>query len=217
MLDLVRTDVLRDAAGLAGDDVRVADRVEQRGLAVVDVTHDGDDRRARLEQRLVVLVVVAEHRVQLELVLLAGLDEEHLGAERLGDELDHLVGERLRGGDHLARVEQDAHEVGGRAVQLGRELLDRDAARDDDLALGDGRVGGRERGRRRRLELLEVATTTLLAPRALARRTAGATAAGRAAAAGRATATGTTATAAGTATADHRAGGRTTAGTRHGR
>ena len=51
---LVRTDVLRDAAGLAAHDVGVTDRVEQRGLAVVDVTHDGDDRRARLEQRLVV-------------------------------------------------------------------------------------------------------------------------------------------------------------------
>ena len=36
---LVRTDVLGDAAGLAGDDVGVADAVEQRGLAVVDVAH----------------------------------------------------------------------------------------------------------------------------------------------------------------------------------
>jgi hypothetical protein len=36
--------VLGDAAGLAGDDVGVADAVEQLGLAVVDVTHDGDDR-----------------------------------------------------------------------------------------------------------------------------------------------------------------------------
>ena len=75
----------------------VADAVEQRGLAVVDVTHHGDDRRARLEQRLVVfVVVVAEHREELDLLLLAGLDEQHLGAERLGDQLDHLVGERLR-------------------------------------------------------------------------------------------------------------------------
>ena len=70
---LVRADVLGDAAGFAGDDVGVADRVEQRGLAVVDVTHDGDDRRTRLEQRVVVfVVVVAEQRVQLDLVLLPG-------------------------------------------------------------------------------------------------------------------------------------------------
>ena len=37
--DLVRTDVLGDATGLARDDVRLADAVEQRGLAVVDVAH----------------------------------------------------------------------------------------------------------------------------------------------------------------------------------
>ena len=52
---LVGADVLGDAAGLAGDHVGLADRVEQRGLAVVDVAHDGDDRRARLQVRLVVL------------------------------------------------------------------------------------------------------------------------------------------------------------------
>ena len=44
-VDLVGTDVLGDAAGLARDDVRLADRVEQLGLTVVDVTHDGHDRR----------------------------------------------------------------------------------------------------------------------------------------------------------------------------
>ena len=46
-LDLVGADVLGDAAGLARHDVGVADAVEQLGLAVVDVAHDGDDRRAR--------------------------------------------------------------------------------------------------------------------------------------------------------------------------
>ena len=77
------------------------------------------DRRARLEQRFVFFVVVAdEQREQLDLLLAAGLDEQHLRAERLGDQLDHLVGERRGRGDHLARFEQDAHEVGRRAVQL---------------------------------------------------------------------------------------------------
>ena len=161
---LVRADVLGDAARLARDDVGVADVVEQRGLAVVDVAHHGDDRRARLEQRFVELVVVAEHRLQLELGLLARLDEQHLGAERLGDEVDHLVGERLRAGDHLARVEEQAHEVGRGAVQLGRELLDGAAPLDDDLALGHRRVERRELRERRGTEILEVATTTLLAP-----------------------------------------------------
>jgi hypothetical protein len=37
--------MLGDAAGFARHDIGVADGVEQRGLAVVDVTHDGHDRR----------------------------------------------------------------------------------------------------------------------------------------------------------------------------
>ncbi len=45
MLDLVGADVLGDAAGFAGRHVRLADRVQQRRLAVVDMAHDGDDRR----------------------------------------------------------------------------------------------------------------------------------------------------------------------------
>ena len=48
--DLVGADVLGDAAGFARDDVGAADRVEQRRLAVVDVAHDRDDRRTRLER-----------------------------------------------------------------------------------------------------------------------------------------------------------------------
>ena len=45
--DLIGADVLSDAAGFARDHIGVADRVEQRGLAVVDMAHDGDDGRAR--------------------------------------------------------------------------------------------------------------------------------------------------------------------------
>ena len=51
VLDLVRTDVLRDATGLSRRDVRSADRVEEARLAVVDVTEDRDDRRPFLELR----------------------------------------------------------------------------------------------------------------------------------------------------------------------
>ena len=45
--DVIGADVLRDAAGFALGDVRLADGVEKAGLAVVDVTHDRDDRCAR--------------------------------------------------------------------------------------------------------------------------------------------------------------------------
>ena len=46
VVDLVGADVLGDAAGLAGGDLGLADRVQQRGLAVVDVAHDRDHRRS---------------------------------------------------------------------------------------------------------------------------------------------------------------------------
>ena len=45
----VSADVLGDAAGLASGDVRLADHVEQRRFAVINMTHDGHDRRARFE------------------------------------------------------------------------------------------------------------------------------------------------------------------------
>ena len=47
VVDLVGADVLGDAAGLARGHLGLADRVQQRRLAVVDVAHDRDDRRAR--------------------------------------------------------------------------------------------------------------------------------------------------------------------------
>ena len=46
---LVRTDVLGDSTGFTGNDVGVADRVEQASLTVVDVAHDRDDWRASNE------------------------------------------------------------------------------------------------------------------------------------------------------------------------
>ena len=46
---LIGADMLGDAAGLLAHHVGRADGVEQRGLAVIDMAHDGDDRRARLE------------------------------------------------------------------------------------------------------------------------------------------------------------------------
>jgi hypothetical protein len=89
----IGADALRDAARFSGDHVGIANAVEQGGLAVVDVTQHGHDGSARLEQRVVLVVVVAEHRQELDLLLAARLDQQHLRAERLGDELDHLVGE----------------------------------------------------------------------------------------------------------------------------
>ena len=57
--------------------VGVADRVEQLGLAVVDVTHDGDDRRPGHQVALVALVLTeleVERLEQLAVLVLRGHD-----------------------------------------------------------------------------------------------------------------------------------------------
>src|SRR6478735_8638415 len=83
--DLVGTDVLGDATGLLVDDVGVAQRVEELGLAVVDVTHDGDDRRADDEIVLVALVLT-----ELEVEGLEQLAVLVLGRDDLDDVVELL-------------------------------------------------------------------------------------------------------------------------------
>ena len=94
LLGLVGADVLGDAAGLARDDVRRADAVEQQRLAVVDVAHHGDDRRACALRVGVVVIVVVEQLLELELLLLAGFDEQEVRADLEREQLHLLVGER---------------------------------------------------------------------------------------------------------------------------
>ena len=117
---------------------------------------------------LVLVVAVVEHRLQLDLLLLTGIDEQQLGADLEGEQLHLLVGERHRRRHHLAVVEQESHDVGRGAVQLGSELLRRHSAFDDDRAFWHGRVARRVRGVLR-LQFVLVATTT--AATAAARRT----------------------------------------------
>ena len=81
----VGADVLRDAAGLAGDDVGLADAVEQAGLAVVDVAHDGHDRRPADACRRVDFGFDALRGD--DRVLLADRDVLDLPAELVGDDL----------------------------------------------------------------------------------------------------------------------------------
>ena len=156
--DLVGTDVLGDAAGLPGHDVGRADAVEQQRLAVVDVAHDGDDRGPGPLVGVVLLVLVLEVAGQeLRLLLFARVDQPHVGADLGREELDHVVGQRLRRHDHLALQEQEAHDVTGAAVELRAEIASRRAALDDDLTVGHGCRRRLVRGELRGLELLEVA------------------------------------------------------------
>ena len=94
-LPLIGADVLRDAAGLAGGDVRVADIVEQARLAVVDVAHDHHHGGAGLELVGGILMVVDELLLNGDDDLLLDLAAELLGDKGRGIEVDHL-GKRSR-------------------------------------------------------------------------------------------------------------------------
>ena len=106
---LVCADALGDAAGFAFDDVGAADGVEQSGLTVVDMAHDGDDRRTRL-QILVLLqflfVQVDVELLQQLLVFLFGGHDLDVPADFLAEDLERGLIQGLGGRGHFTKVEQ---------------------------------------------------------------------------------------------------------------
>src|SRR6185312_12132182 len=133
-LDLVRADVLGDAAGLFLADVGLADGVQQSGLAVVDVAHDRDHRWPGLEIFLAALVLAVGEVEGLQqlAVLVFGRhdlnDVVHLAAEQL----ERLVADGLCGSHHLAEVEQRLHQRGRVGVDLLGEVGQRRATGQPD-------------------------------------------------------------------------------------
>src|SRR5829696_6952724 len=145
--DLVGTDVLGDAASLAGDHVGVADGVQQLGLAVVDVAHDGHDRRAGTQILVLVGLGVLPALDLLQGVGLAGVDDLDVGADLLGEQGDRLVRHGLGGGQHLAHLHEHADQVAGGLAEAVGQVLDGDPAGHADQALDrDGGVGLDGRG-----------------------------------------------------------------------
>ena len=120
-VDLVGADVLGDAAGLGGDHRRLADRVQQGRLAVVDVAHDRDHGRARDEGVGIVL------EDDLLLFLVVGVLEDDLAGELGADQLDGLVGERHGQRHHLAQSHHQRDDLGGRDAERLGQILDGDA------------------------------------------------------------------------------------------
>ena len=118
--------MLGDAAGLTGDDVGLADRVEQRRLAVVDVAHDRDHGRALDE----ILVGVVEDGLLVDVV--RGVDDLDLLVELVGEDLDRVVGERLGEGGHLPQLHQLLDDLGDRDGEVLGDVLDRRAGVDLD-------------------------------------------------------------------------------------
>ena len=125
---LIGADMLGDAAGFAGHHVGMAQRVEQRGLAVVDMAHHGHDGRTRLGVGGIV----------------DGVEQAFLDVGR-GDALDgvaEFLGDQLRGigidhvGDlvHRALLHQQPDDVDRALGHAVGEFLDVDGFRDDDFA-----------------------------------------------------------------------------------
>ena len=103
--DLVGADVLSDAAGFARHHVGVADRVEQRGLAVIDMAHDGDDGRTRHRRAFFIRSI---KQAFLDVGFGDPLDRmPHL----LGDELRGVGVQRVGQRDHAALAHQKLDHV----------------------------------------------------------------------------------------------------------
>ena len=120
--------MLGDAAGFAGHHIGVAQRVEQRGLAVVDVAHHGDDGRTRFG-----IGGIADD-VEQAFLDVGGGDTLDGVAEFLGDQLrgvgiDH-VGDLV----HRALLHQQADDVDRALGHAVGEFLDVDGFRNHDFA-----------------------------------------------------------------------------------
>ena len=129
VLDLIGADVLGDAPRFARRDVRLADRVQEARLAVVDVADDRDHGRTGHHLRLVVVGpedLLADRRRLLDLFVRRGelllghdLDAELAGDERCRLEVDGLVDRR-----HHAHVDERADDIDHGELEHLRELAD---------------------------------------------------------------------------------------------
>ena len=123
-MHLVGADVLCDATGLTRHHIRGADRVEHLGLAVVDVTHDGDNRRTRLHVRghAFVLAELEVEPLEQFAVLVLGRHDLDLVVEFLTEQLQGVVVDTLSRVDHLAELEHDRDEIGGTGIDAISEI-----------------------------------------------------------------------------------------------
>ncbi len=122
-LNLVSTDVLGDATGFTRNHIGVADRVEQRGLAVVDVTHDGDNRRPRYHFAVFVLDI---ENAKFDVGFRYATDSV---AEFAGDDFSQIGINDVAGLHHLAFLHQVLDHVDRPFGHPLREFLDGDGFR----------------------------------------------------------------------------------------
>ena len=143
--DVVGTDVLGNTTGFAGGNLGTTDIVEQRGLTVVNVTHDGHDRRTRCG------LAFELQRFGQGIFQGRVADQGDLVAQLFGDQLSGLLIEHLVDGDRSTQLEHELDDFSGLDRHLLRQFRDGDG-------LADGHVTNDWTGR-----VLEAVLVALLA------------------------------------------------------
>ncbi len=119
--------MLRDAPRLAGGDIGRSQCIEQRRLAVIDVTHDGHDRRPRFQFGIGVGDAFQTHF--------------HVGfrnpsgamAELLHHQFGSVGVERLRRCGHDAHLHQRLDDIAGAGSHAVAQLLHSDCVGQDNV------------------------------------------------------------------------------------
>ena len=123
----IGADVLGDAAGLAAGDVGLTDRIQQTGLAMVDVTHDNHDRAAGLQLLGGVGVIVDQTLLDGHSGLV--LD---LAAHLHGDQCGGIVVDDLTDGGHDAQLDQLLDHLRAGLLHTAGQLAHGNFVRDMD-------------------------------------------------------------------------------------
>ena len=129
-LDLICTDGLRDAAGLACGNVGLADGIQNTGLAVVNVAHNADHRGTLHQILLRILFLREQALLDGHMHLVLDLCVELLCQQRSGIKIDHIVD-----GVHLAHLHELGNDLAGLLLQAGSQLAHGDLVGDHHLQL----------------------------------------------------------------------------------
>ena len=127
-LDLIGADMLGDAARLAAHHIGAAQRVEERGLAVIDMAHDRDHRRARLQRTGLIDI---GRGIDIDIAFRHALD---VVAEFLDQQFGRVLVDDVVARDRHAHLEQRPHQIGALFGHPVGEFLHGDRLGHDDIA-----------------------------------------------------------------------------------
>ena len=128
-VDLISADMLGDAAGFFRRDIGLAQGIKQRGFAVIDMAHDGDNRRTRLRDCRIVFFVIGQ-----DVFDVAFGDALEFMAEFADHQLGRIGVDGLRGGDHHAEFHQHFDDIDGALGHAVGQFLHGNGFGNNDVA-----------------------------------------------------------------------------------